>query len=106
MLNKTASNRKMYEILKDRNTLGPVHKRRPQSGRGGLSSADKGGSSDADVRTSWHKKLRIFRIDGVSARARRVELVPADILRTKGEGVNFSRFCADVFYRRPLILNH
>jgi len=26
----------------------------------------------------------------------------ADILRTKGEGVNFSQFCADVLYGRPL----
>jgi len=28
----------------------------------------------------------------------------ADILQTTGEGVNFSRFCADVLYGRPLTL--
>jgi len=26
----------------------------------------------------------------------------ADIFRTRGEGVNYSRFCRDVFYGRPL----
>jgi len=56
---------------------GPVHKRRPQSGEGCLSSADKGewGSSDANVHTFWRKKLWIFEIYGVSARTRGVEPV-------------------------------
>jgi len=26
----------------------------------------------------------------------------ADILRTRGKGINFSQFCTNVFYRRPL----
>jgi len=44
------------------------------------------------------KNLGFFKIYGVSARGSGVEPV-----RTKGEGkVNFSRFCADVFYGRPL----
>jgi len=47
-------------------SLGVVHKRRQQSWGRGLSALDSPltpdfGSSDADVRTVWCKKLRIFR---------------------------------------------
>jgi len=52
--------------------LGTVHKRRPQS-EGVVQCrhyADKGGSSDADVRAFWCKKLQFFEIYGVSARTR------------------------------------
>jgi len=65
--------------------------------------AYKEDSSDADVRTFWCKKLRIFqnlwcvRTDS----ARKVEQ-----LRTfcgqRGRRVKFSRFRADIFYGRPL----
>jgi len=56
-----------------------------------LSSVDKGerSSSDADIRTFWCKKLRI------SLNLWRVRT-------DRGRGVNFWRFCADVFYGRPL----
>jgi len=54
-----------------------------------LSSVDKGGSSDVDSALFGAKIIGFFEIYGVSA-------------RTGGEGVNFSRFCADVFYGRPL----
>jgi len=67
--------------------LGAVYKGRPQSG--GAVQCGKGYSSDADVRTIWCKNFGIFEIYGVST-------------RTRGEGVNFSRFCADVFYGRPI----
>jgi len=88
-------------------SLGDVHKRRPQSG--GLSSGqcrhfeDKGigVSSDADVRTFWCKNFGSFEIYGVSARTR--ELSQCGHFSNKvGGGVNFSRFCADIFYGRPL----
>jgi len=63
----------------------------------------EGGSSDADVRTFWRKNLGFFEIYGVSAAIKgREGWSSMDILRTRGEGVNFSRFCADVFYGRPL----
>jgi len=45
------------------------------------------------------KNFGFFEITGVSARTRGKGVEP---VRTKGEGVNFSRFCADVFYGRPL----
>jgi len=45
--------------------LGTTHKGSPQSGEEGFVQfghfADKGGSSDADIRTFWCKKHRIFR---------------------------------------------
>jgi len=74
--------------------LGAVRKRHPQSGgKEGLSTADiadKGGSSDADVRTFWCKKLRIFRN------------LWCVRMNKEGRG-HFSRFCADVFDGRLLI---
>jgi len=51
----------------------------------------QGGSSDADVRTFWGKTFGFFEIYGMSA-------------QTKELRVNFSRFCADVLYGRPLII--
>jgi len=42
------------------NPLRVVHKVRQQSGGGGLSSANKGNSSDADVRTFWCKISGFF----------------------------------------------
>jgi len=41
------------------------------------------------------KKFEFLKIDGVPARTREVEQE-----RTRGEGIGFSRFCADVFYGR------
>jgi len=49
------------------------------------------------------KNVGFFEIYGVSARKReKKSKISADILWTRG-GVNFSRFCADVLYGRPLI---
>jgi len=48
-----------------------------------------GGSSDADVRTFWHKKLRIFEIYDVSAWTKGVE--PVRTFCEQEEGVNFVR---------------
>jgi len=61
-------------------------------GGGGVASADilwAKGFSDSDVHTFFVQKLRIFFKIYYSA-------------WTKGEGVNFSRFCEDVFYGQPL----
>jgi len=54
-------------------------------------------SSDVNVCTFWSKKLRI---------CVRMEMgwASVDILRTRVEGVNFSRFCSNVFYGRALII--
>jgi len=71
---------------------------------GHFADKEEGGSSDVDVRTFWCKNLEFFEIYGVSARTRGC-WASADILRTRGRGVNFSRFCADVFYRRPLSIS-
>jgi len=96
--------------------LGIVHKRRPQSGeREGesLSSADilktrrqkdLRDSSEAYLRTFWCKKPRIFRyLWCVRTNKRRVGVKPVRTFCGQGErGVNILRFCADVFYGRPL----
>jgi len=49
----------------------------------GLSSEDKGGSSDADIRTFWCKKLRIFR-NLWRVRTDKGSWATADIFRTRG----------------------
>jgi len=85
----------------------PVHKRRPQSGRGFVQCghfSEKGGGGFCKCgrpQCLVQKNFGFFEFFGVSARTR-VEggWASADILRTKG--VNFSRFCADVFYGRTL----
>jgi len=77
----------------------------------------QGGSSDADVRTLWFQKLRIFwKIYGVSTRTRgefepvrtnfltRGRGVRASADKFSDKGVNFLRFCADVLYGRPHII--
>jgi len=46
------------------------------------------------------KKLRNFR-SLCCGRTDKMSSASADILRTKEEGVNFSRFCADVLYGQP-----
>jgi len=62
-------------------------------------------SSDVNVLTLCYN-LRFFEIYGVSARIR---WVGAKVTRShrhfsnKGGGVNFLRFCADVFYERPVM---
>jgi len=55
-------------------------------------SADKGGSSGADVRIFWCKKHRIFEIYGVSARTGGVKPV-----WTKGEGAIIRNFVRVTF---------
>jgi len=88
----TLSLSKLHIII----SYGAVHKGRLQSGGfvqcGHFS--DKGGSSDANVRTFWRKKHRFFEIYGVCT-DKGVEPVRTRV-------VNFSRFCADVFYGRSL----
>jgi len=50
------------------------------------------------------KHLEFFKIYGVSARTREegFEAVRTFFGQGGREGVNFSRFCADIFYGRPL----
>jgi len=87
--------------------LGAVYKWRPQSGGGDLFSADifrirgEGVFRCGRPRTFWGKKLRIFRNFGVSAQTRG-GWASVDFCRQGGRG-QFLRFCADVFYGRPLI---
>jgi len=65
--------------------------------------ANKGGSSDADVRTFWNKKHRIFKIYGVFARARGGRgWASEDIMRTRGEGGQFFEiFCGRLLWTAP-----
>jgi len=86
--------------------LGAVHKRRPKSG-GRLSNADIFRTRGVlPIRASalfGAKNTEFFEIYGVSAWTRGRGLNQCGHFSDKGEGVNFSRFCADVFYGRPLI---
>jgi len=51
------------------------------------------------------KNFGFFENYDTSARTKeRRGCASADIFRTRGEGVNFSRFCADVFNGRPVTL--
>jgi len=71
--------------------LGAVYKDVRSQGGEGLSNADKG-EGVLQMRMSalfGAKILWFFEIYDVSA-------------RTRGEGINFLRFCADIFYGRPL----
>jgi len=83
--------------------LGDVHKRRPHSGGKWFVQcghfAIKEITSDADSAFLLQKNFGFFEIYSVPARTRREGGVKAsaDILRTMGEMVNFSRFCAYVF---------
>jgi len=79
-----------------------------------LSSADilrtdreRGGSLYADVSIFWRKKFEFFEIYSVSVRTRGEGVEPVQTFYGQGgQGVNFSRFCADILYERPLILNY
>jgi len=62
--------------------------------------AARGASSDADVRTFWSKNLRIFEI--LVCPHGQVGGGLSQCGHFADKGVNFSRFCADVFYGRPL----
>jgi len=56
------------------------------------------GFFSADVRTFWFKIFGFFEIYSVSARTRRVGVEPVrTFCRQGGRGLNFSRFCVDVF---------
>jgi len=62
-----------------------------------------GGSSDEDFRTFWCKNYRIFRMLWcVGTDKGEGELNQCGHFAYKMEGVNFSRFCADVFYGQLL----
>jgi len=54
------------------------------------------GSSDASIRYFDAKIFGFFKIYGVSARK------GVKPVRTRGEEVNFSQFCADILYGQPL----
>jgi len=71
--------------------IGAVHKRCSQSGWRGL--------SDADVRTFWCElsKVMMCRMDKERGRLSQYGYF-------SDKWVNFSRFCANVFYGRPLAL--
>jgi len=78
--------------------LGAVHKRLPQSGRRGLSSADKG---VLQMRTSaLFGAKNFFEIYGVSARTKVRGIEP---VQTRGEGVNFCNFVRTCFIGGPLL---
>jgi len=57
--------------------------------------------SDANIRTFGAKTFGFFEIYGVSSRTRGEGIKPVRTFCGQGEGVNFSRFCADIFYGRP-----
>jgi len=61
---------------------------------------DKGGSSDADIRTFDAKNFEFSKFMVCSHGQRGFERVRTFF----GQGFNFSRFSADVFYGRPLRL--
>jgi len=85
-------------------SLGAVHKKlRSQRGRGGCSLRTSGASSDTDSALFGFDKLRIFR-NFWCVRTVKGCCASADILRTRREGVNLSKFCADVLYGRPHIV--
>jgi len=81
------------------------HKRRPQSG--GLSSADilqtRGVLQMKAFTRFGPKNFRFFEIYGVVRTDKGGGGLSQCLhLRTRGEEINFSRFCADVFHGRPL----
>jgi len=59
-----------------------------------------GGSSDADVRTFWHKKLQIFEIFGVSTWTRGVEPLWT-FSRQGGGGLFFAILCGRPLWMAP-----
>jgi len=74
--------------------LGTVHKKHPQSGK----ELVHYGQGLLQMRTSalMQKTSDLLKSKGWAS---------ANNFRTRKEGVNFSRFCADVFYGRPLIVS-
>jgi len=58
------------------------------------------GSVDADVRTFWCKNIGFFEIYDVSAQTRGLSRG-----HFADRGINFSRYCADALYGRPLIMD-
>jgi len=79
-------------VTTDQKGQGAVHKDVRSQGEGFVQCshfADKGGSLDADVYTFWYKKTSDFL---------KFMVCPY------GQGDNFPRFCADVFYGRPLTI--
>jgi len=80
---------------------GAVHKRRPQ--RRGVSSLDilrtrKRGFFRCRHSNFLVQKIRIFKIDGMSARTGWRGVEPGRKIFRQGQGTNFSQFCANVFY--------
>jgi len=88
----------------NKNIRGRPQKTSAVRGRGFVQCGQGGSSSDADVRTFWHKKLLIFKIYGMSVRTggKGVSQCGHFAGGHGGEMVNFSQFCADVFDGQPL----
>jgi len=91
-----------------RKLLGAVHKRRPQSGRRGVCTVRTFfGQGERGFLQMWTsalfgaKSIRFFRILWCVCTDKGVE--PVRTVCGQGGGVIFLRFCADVFYGRPLI---
>jgi len=75
---------------------------------GHFSDKGGGGSSDVDVRTFWCKSSDFSKFMVCPREQRGRGLNQCGHFANKAEGVNYSRFCADVFYGLPLTLftNH
>jgi len=80
-----------FYIVHNAMLLGAVRNRRSQSGEGGLSSADKGGFFRCGRPHVLVQKTSDF-----------LKFMVCPHRQGKRE-VNFSWFCADIRYRRPLI---
>jgi len=97
---------KLYSLLE------AIHKRRPQSGSerrfvqcGHFADKERRVLQMRTFAFFGAKKFGFLEILGVSARTRGEEVEPVRTFCEQGRrGVDFSRFCADVFYGQPLII--
>jgi len=81
------------------NSLGAIHKRQPRPGKkGSLTGAVKGGPSEPDVCTFWWKNLGFSEFTVCCTDKEWA----VRTLCGQRRGVNFLRFCLDVFYGWPL----
>jgi len=65
----------------------------------------EGGSSDADVRTMWCKKLRFFKIYVISTRKKGVEPTPTFCEQREEGGQFFSILCRSLLWTAPKIIS-
>jgi len=107
MLKPVPENRN-WDSEADRGTLGAVHKRCPQSERRKMSGANilrTGGRRifRYGLRTYWWQKRRNFWSLWCVCTDKGERFEPYEHFSDKAEEeVNFSRFCVDVYYGRPL----